>query len=320
MAIINAGAVDGLASFKDGSVHCCVTSPPYWGLRDYGVDGQIGLEATVEEYVAKLVDVFRAVRRVLRDDGTLWLNLGDTYMGGRNGGMGEKSQITSSRNHDAARAAWKASGGRTHRRNPGLKPKDLVGVPWRVALALQVDGWWLRSEIIWHKPTAMPEAVKDRPTRAHEQVFLLSKSRKYYYDADAIKVPASKNSHPRGDGVTPKSGKGGPRVKNNPSFGAAIRGVVEMRNKRSVWTIPQEPFSEAHFSTYPTKLVEPCVLAGCPAGGVVLDPFGGAGTTAIVAERLGRDSVLIDLNPDYCRMARERIERDSPLFAQVEEA
>ena len=234
VAIINAGAVDGLASFKDGSVHCCVTSPPYWGLRDYGVDGQIGLEATVEEYVAKLVDVFRAVRRVLRDDGTLWLNLGDTYMGGRNGGMGEKSQITSSRNHDAARAAWKASGGRTHRRNPGLKPKDLVGVPWRVALALQADGWWLRSDIIWHKPNAMPESARDRPTLVHEYVFLLSKSARYHYDADAIREPVSGGAHPRGGGVNPKAAQNNPGSKQNSSFSSAVRGLVETRNKSSV--------------------------------------------------------------------------------------
>lgn len=260
----------------DGFVHCCVTSPPYWGLRDYGIDGQIGLEATPEEYVASMVEVFREVRRVLRDDGTLWLNLGDTYMGGRSGGVGNSS-LTSGCNHRAARAAWEAQGGRSHRVASGLKRKDLVGIPWRVAFALQADGWWLRSDIVWHKTNPQPESVQDRPTRTHEYMFLLSKSVRYYYDADVIKEPA------------------------------AGAGSVEQRNRRSVWTVSQQPYSGAHFATFPPKLIEPCILAGCPAGGTVLDPFVGSGTAMYVAKELGRKGVGCDLNVDYLELARKRL-------------
>lgn len=306
-------AVDELRRMKPGSAHCCVTSPPYWGLRDYGVDGQIGL-GPLSVYIDRIVGVFREVKRVLRDDGTLWINIGDTYMGGRSGGVGQ-SGLSSGRNHAAAREAWAAHNGATHRRVVGLKPKDLIGVPWRVAFALQADGWWLRSEIIWHKPSVMPESVKDRPTRSHEQLFLLSKSRRYYYDTDAIKEAASPNTHPRGKGLNPKARKAGRFVKSNPSFVQAIsNNVVTRRNKRTVWSVPQEPFAGEHFATYPTKLIEPCILAGSPRGGVVLDPFGGAGTTGLVADRLGRRAVLIDINAEYCRMARDRIRNDAPLL------
>jgi DNA modification methylase len=294
VSILNADCREALTQLADESVHCVVTSPPYWQLRDYDHPDQLGLEASPTKYVEALVAAFREVRRVLRRDGTLWLNLGDTYIGGRSGRMGSTA-ITSGRNHLAAQAAWKASGGRTHRRCPGFKPKDLVGIPWRVALALQTDGWWLRSDIVWHKPCPMPEPVRDRPTRAHEYLFLFARSERYYYRAEAIAEPIAEQQPCVDDGGQP----------------------VRTRNRRDVWTIAQEPFVKSHFSTFPTKLVEPCILAGCPLGGVVLDPFAGAGTTGLVADRLGRDAILIELNSDYCEMAASRIKMDAPLTAMV---
>lgn len=244
-----------------GSVHTCVTSPPYFGLRDYGHDGQIGLEETPAQFVAKLVAVFAEVQRVLRDDGTLWLNLGDSW-----------------------------------------KNKQLLGVPWRVALALQDFGWYLRQELIWDKPNQMPENVPDRCTKSHEHIFLLSKSAHYYFDQCAIREPAVQAGRVRNDRFGGnKYGKG---VKH--SDGSMFTGS-DTRNRRSVWTVPTRPFRGAHFATFPEQLIEPCILAGAPAGGVVLDPFMGAGTTAVVAERLGRQWVGCELNPTYADMALDRI-------------
>jgi DNA modification methylase len=286
-----------------GSVHCCVTSPPYFGLRDYGVDGQIGLEHTPDAFVAEMVAVFREVRRVLRDDGTLWLNLGDSYgaVGGNTyagfnqrwsgtGGVGSKQDAT-----------LKGVTNRTI--DTGLRPKNLLGIPWRVAFALQADGWYLRQDIIWHKPNPMPESVRDRCTKAHEYIFLLSKNERYHFDADAIKEPAKEwpghTSKKQGDfagkGATPGTGQ------------RAFRAITDTRNRRSVWTVTTKPFKEAHFATFPPDLIEPCVLAGCPAGGVVLDPFFGAGTTGLVAQRNGRGFLGIELNPDYIDIAKRRI-------------
>ena len=321
--IITGDAVEALTSLDPGSVQCCVTSPPYWGLRDCGIDGQLGLEKTPEDYVAKLVVVFQEVRRVLRDDGTLWLNLGDSYATGggavgRCPGGGDQGDRFLRMGHINTQP--------NRMPIPGLKPKDLVGIPWRVAFALQADDWYLRSDIIWAKPNPMPESVTDRPTRAHEYVFLLTKSRYYYYDAAAIKEKVSGNAHSRGDGVNPKAKMPGPnsrvfvdRVpkprKQNPSFSAAIAGLVEERNKRSVWTIATQPYPEAHFATFPTALVEPCVLAGSKVGDTVLDPFAGAGTVGLVASRMARDFIGIELNPEYAAMAERRIYEDAPLFA-----
>lgn len=276
------------------SVHCCITSPPYFGLRDYGVDGQIGLEQTPAEFVAKLVEVFREVRRALRDDGTLWLNLGDSYAndgkwGGSSGGK-------------HASALYGNTGIGRAKVQTGLKPKDLIGIPWRVAFALQDDGWYLRQDIIWHKPNPMPESVRDRCTKAHEYLFLLSKSERYYFDADAIKEPAVYG------GTQPSAKRGEFNGKTSAIAGReAFRAVVPTRNRRSVWTVATQPFRGAHFATFPPTLIEPCVLAGCPVGGVVLDPFGGAGTTGVVAKQQGRSAVLIELNPEYARMASKRI-------------
>lgn len=308
VTLYNGDALETLRTLPDGSVDCCVTSPPYWGLRDYGEDGQMGLESTPEEYVAGMVRVFAEVRRVLSDDGTLWLNLGDSYannFGTCNAGA-------------SATVGATVSGVQTARNRvpAGLKPKDLVGIPWRVAFALQADGWYLRSDIIWAKPNPMPESVQDRPTKAHEYVFLLSKSQRYHYDADAIREPHSDVSLARA-----KRNRGGgkyigadPREHGSIKMGANYgeSGDIDKicspggRNKRSVWTIATKPYREAHFATFPRELPELCIKAGCPEGGTVLDPFGGAGTTAWVAKELGRRSVTIELNPDYCDMIARR--------------
>jgi DNA modification methylase len=263
-------------------------------LRDYGVDGQIGLEQTPEEYVEKMVAVFREVRRVLKDHGTVWLNIGDSYAGSSgSGGKTEKQSTNVGSFHDGG-----------PRMGDGLKPKDLVGIPWRVAFALQADGWWLRSDIIWSKPNPMPESVTDRPTKAHEYIFLLAKSARYYYDAEAIRESAD----------TAWKFDQKDRVQRVAATGGAISGGTgdrvsgsAFRNKRSVWTVTTKPFPEAHFAVFPPDLIKPCVLAGCPAGGTVLDPFLGAGTTALVAAEYGRDCIGIELNPEYAAMAERRI-------------
>jgi DNA modification methylase len=330
--ILEGDCRDILRTIPDESVHCVVTSPPYFGLRDYGVHGQMGLEATPDEFIAGMVAVFRECRRVLRDDGTLWLNVGDSYAGAPGGWQGKNGQrasrtFTARIDHD--------------KRGNGCKSKDLIGVPWMLAFALRADGWFLRQDIIWSKPNPMPESVTDRCTKAHEYVFLLSKSARYYFDQDAILEPASPNTHARvSQDVAAQIGStranGGAKTngnmkavmrspktlandkgnKNNESFANATSLVLTERNKRSVWTIATQPFKEAHFATFPPALVEPCILAGCPSGGTVLDPFGGAGTTGLVADRLQRDAILIELNPEYAEIARRRITKDSPLFTQ----
>lgn len=299
--VLNGDSMTVLQTLPDESVNCIVTSPPYWGLRDYGMAGQMGLESTPAGYVDGMVTLFREARRVLRDDGTLWLNLGDSYAsGGRGGGMaGERGE--KQRSNEGALLGPK-------RAPEGLKDKDLVGIPWRVAFALQADGWYLRQDIIWAKPNPMPESVTDRCTKAHEYIFLLAKSARYYFDAEAISEQASGEA--RGGGFK-AAGAG----HTNLSKCGEI--AYETRNKRDVWTVATQPYSEAHFATFPPALIEPCILAGCPTGGVVLDTFGGAGTTGLVADRHGRDAILIELNPEYADMARKRITNDSPLFAEV---
>lgn len=324
-----------LAALPDKSVHTCITSPPYFGLRDYGIAGQLGLEHTPTEYVASMVAVFREVRRVLRDDGTLWLNLGDSYAPNwssqrASGGGGLKAND---------RERWT--------RIPGFKPKQLLGIPWRVAFALQDDGWTLRSDIIWSKPNPMPESVTDRPTKAHEYLFLLSKSETYHYDQGSIAEPVTASTIDRMSQTTLDQQKGSDRVpgKTNGPMKAVLkrsgnkqrrpgseRGCPEgsranvcgsvpwegtTRNKRTVWTVSTKPFSEAHFATYPPELIEPCILAGCPAGGTVLDPFFGAGTTGLVADRYGRHCIGIELNPEYVQIAERRLRRDAGMFADI---
>jgi DNA modification methylase len=319
----------GLATLPDESVHCVVTSPPYWGLRDYGVGGQIGLEATVAQHITVLRDVFREVRRVLRKDGTCWVNYGDAYAGSAAADATPRAGAFSAGGGDP--------GGRNRNgtsRGHALKPKDLIGLPWRLAFALQEDGWWLRSDIIWSKPNPMPESVTDRPTRAHEYVFLLTKAARYAYDADAIAEPAVyvgvagqdangfKNPL-RFNGKLSASGKQGAMGRRHAGFNerwdsAEDRGECkDTRNARTVWEIATAPFSEAHFATFPPALAERCIKAGCPVGGTVLDPFGGAGTVGLVADRLQRDAILIELNPAYAEIAERRIRDDDPLFSEV---
>src|SRR5690606_2185635 len=272
--IIQGDVIETLRTLPAGFIHTCVTSPPYWGLRDYGVPGQIGLEATPEEYVEKMVEVFREVRRVLRDDGTLWLNLGDSYASKPCGGIGHNAKVRNTK-----KAIQKSAGVPA-----GLKPKDLVGIPWRVAFALQADGWYLRSDIIWHKPNAMPESVKDRPTKAHEYIFLLSKSPRYYYDADAIREPlsaATVSDFKRRKNLNNKGTHGGVRADLARNRADYIPKDGK-RNKRTIWSVNTRAFKGAHFAVFPPDLIEPCILAGSPPGGIVLDPFFGSGTTGVV--------------------------------------
>lgn len=295
-----------LASMPGQSVQTCVTSPPYFGLRDYGHAGQLGLEDTPDAYVAAFVDVFREVRRALRDDGTVWLNLGDSYAGGGCGARDPERWPKQSRNDHMATHAKKLT---------GCKPKDLLGIPWMVAFALRADGWYLRSEIIWHKPNPMPESVTDRPTKAHEQVFLLSKSPRYFYDADAVRVPHVFGGTRAGNGAWAQDEAG----RAGADGAQHLYGHAAGANKRSVWTVATNPYPGAHFATFPPKLIEPCILAGCPEGGVVLDPFAGAGTTGMVALRHGRSFVGIELSPEYAVLARSRIVADCPLHNSAAE-
>ena len=405
--IITGHVLEVLRAMPPESVHTVVTSPPYWGLRDYGIEpqvwggeascehawgeellrggpagaqgsssqragrssaaiqgrsadrlgawcqrcgawrGSLGLEPTPQLFVEHLVEVFREVRRVLRSDGTVWLNLGDSYVSAPNGGHGYDTSTLTKPKDGSTRAGHMANppGLTKGRTFGGLKPKDLVMVPARSALALQADGWWVRQDIIWSKPNPMPESVTDRCTKSHEYLFLLSKSERYYFDAEAIKEPSSEGTHERRSkyktGVKPVAGWAtgsrshhviehnkqkntgrkladeGYGIKNNKSFDEAMAVMPSTRNKRSVWTVTTQPFKEAHFATFPPALIEPCILAGCPKGGTVLDPFGGAGTTGLVADRHGRDAVLVELSPAYAKMAEERIRQDGPLFAQV---
>lgn len=298
LTLYQGDAVEVLRTLPEGAANCVVTSPPYFGLRDYGVDGQIGLEGSVEEYVQALVDVFEEARRVLTDDGTLWLNLGDSYVNakGASGGVDRKQ---------SARRGWKRP---QDGQLPGLKRKDLIGIPWRVAFALQASGWYLRADIIWHKTNAMPESAKDRPTRGHEYVFLLTKSMRYLYDGDAIKEPAKwERWGSQAAGKYAGQGSKASMVQLRSREDIGERFDTSKRNARTVWSIPTRPYRGAHFAVFPPKLIEPCILAGCPAGGVVLDPFFGSGTTAEVALGHGRRALGIELNPRYCELAAERL-------------
>lgn len=347
LQIINADCLAALRELPAESVHCCVTSPPYWGLRDYGVVGQIGLEETPAAYVERMVEVMGEVHRVLRADGTLWLNLGDSYAGSW-GAQGHRETPATISRHSISNHPKRAS--QTGKiRESGIKAKDLIGIPWRVAFALQVAGWYLREDIIWAKPNCMPESVTDRCTRSHEYLFHLSKSPRYFHDAEAIKEPAIYDVN--GTGTAARKARQNPESKSqaedrpgpgrtNGIRAAGFKDAAKMngkhsdkqrghsrrhdgfndrwdnmekaeqcsgmRNKRSVWTVAPANYPEAHFATYPPALIRPCILAGCPVGGTVLDPFGGSGTTGQVALELGRSAILIELNPAYCDLIRRR--------------
>jgi DNA modification methylase len=304
LKVLQGDCIESLKQLANESVQCCVTSPPYFGLRDYGHDGQIGLEATPDEYVAKLVQVFREVRRVLKDDGTLWLNLGDSYAtnGGAHGNRKDnQTGVGGRRTH--------ANGGgdqEARRAPPGLKSKDLIGIPWRVAFALQADGWYLRQDIIWHKPNPMPESVQDRCTKAHEYVFLLSKSDRYFYDNEAVAEPVAQSSIKRLTQPNLQNQLGSNRVPGKTNGTMKAVGNYQSRNRRSVWTINTQGFKGAHFATFPIELPRLCISAGSKAGDVILDPFGGSGTTGKVALELGRSAVLCELNPEYVDLINQR--------------
>lgn len=334
--ILIGDCIESMRTLPDKSVQMCVTSPPYYGLRDYGVDGQIGMEETPAEFIGRLVEVFREVRRVLRDDGTAWVNMGDSYASGGRGGGGSYMA-------ERGDGAWSGKGSATGWRSApaGLKHKDLMGIPWRLAFALQDDGWYLRQDIIWHKPNPMPESIRDRCTKSHEYLFLLSKSPRYYYDQDAIKEPVALSSitriaqdidQQRGSDRVPGKSNGPMKAvrskrdsfkRDNSKREQPIPGQsmgthrlkreesgypLDTRNKRSVWTVATQGFKGAHFATFPPDLIRPCILAGAPRGEIVLDPFGGAGTTTLVSMQEGRRSILCELNPEYAKLARARID------------
>ena len=329
--LYNGDCLDVLKQMPNESINCCVTSPPYFGLRNYGNDAQIGLEETPKAYVDKLVAVFREIKRILRSDGTLWLNLGDSYNGSGKAGSNPEYQA---KHTEFGKPSKEKSRIGMPTNIKGLKSKDLIGIPWRVAFALQADGWYLRQDIIWHKPNPMPESVTDRCTKSHEYIFLLSKSQKYYFDNEAIKEPLADSSIQRlsqdidnqnGSDRVPNKTNGNMKAVSHKKLQDKGQTVNTMRlnrlegieyeslsrNKRSVWTVTTKPYSEAHFATYPQDLIKPCVLAGCPKDGVVFDPFSGAGTTALVAEKLGRRWMGIELNADYCKLSKKRIETES---------
>jgi len=361
--IICGNCLDVMKTFPDESIHCCITSPPYWGLRNYNCDGQLGLEKTPEEYVKKMVEVFGEVKRVLRKDGTLWLNLGSNYAG--SGGAHKEHHANPGLSKSFERDG--VSHDTSPSRNVKFKSKDLVPIPWMVAMALQADGWWLRQDIIWSKPNPMPESVTDRCTKSHEYIFLLSKSVKYYYDNESIREPAgirgNANSFRGGaycDGnkdnalLGKRTVSGNTKIKipagwdtgkgshgsfhregrGNPAYSFARKTAtqgkpgsqdqhrenrediqyIETRNKRSVWTVATYPFKKAHFATFPPKLIEPCILAGCPKDGIVIDPFMGAGTVGFVAKENNRNYIGIELNPDYIKIANQRISQAQPQF------
>jgi len=289
----------------------CVTSPPYFGLRDYGHEGQIGLEQKPEEYIAAMVEVFRCVRDVLADDGTLWLNIGDSYA--RQAGDDSKKDPRSINTGFASVVAGGAAKKGNNRPPEGIKPKDLIGIPWMLAFALRADGWYLRQDIIWHKPNPMPESVRDRCTKAHEYIFLLSKSERYLFDADAMREPAVQAGRVRNDKI---GGNKGDDIHHSP--GGQFTGS-ETRNRRSVWSVATRPYKGAHFATFPPALIEPCILAGSRPGDIVLDPFMGSGTTAAVSIQHGRQYLGCELNPDYGPLQQQRLkEQESPDANQMQ--
>lgn len=316
---------DALAALSDVAeagikAACVVTSPPYYGQRDYKNPGQIGLEENPEAYIDRLVEVFRLVWRVLDDNGTLWLNIGDCYAGGK-GGRCDVDRIYTRPDGTTDRFTQKHDGVRIKRGNGNLKPKDLIGVPWRLAFALQADGWYLRQDIIWQKPNPMPEPVKDRPTRAHEYIFLLSKHRKYYYDNEAVKEPAVCSSLKKftDNGKDKQRGHSRRHAGFNGRYAEKLakEGVPQFKNLRDVWTFPPSQLSDAHFAVFPEQLAENCIKAGSRPGDLVLDPFMGSGTVAVVCEKLGRKWLGVEINSEYIEIQKNRLARIDPLLKQA---
>lgn len=288
-------ALEVLKTLDSESVNTCVTSPPYYGLRDYGHDGQVGRESTPEEFISNLVQIFREVKRVLSKDGTLWVNIGDSYCG-----TGSKGEYQDPKNKKGRNGQSKS----LTQKLEGVKSKDLIGIPWMLAFALRADGWYLRQDIIWHKPNPMPESVQDRCTKSHEYIFLMSKSPKYYFDSDSIKEPLSEKSDVEYRNNLRKGKEYNVKSPYKSNFPSSFN--LDGKNKRSVWTVSTKPYSGAHFAVYPPELIETCIKAGCPEGGIVLDPFFGSGTTGETANRLGRKFLGIELNPEYAEIAYKR--------------
>lgn len=311
--IIIGDALESLREIESETVDCCVTSPPYYGMRDYGMAGQIGLEHTPDEYIYRLVDVFREVRRTIKPDGTLWIVIADSYAGSGKGAA--KYPENAAKYKQGTNHGMMGAVATTQTKTPGIKPKDMIGIPWMLAFALRTDGWYLRSDIIWHKPNVMPESVKDRPTKCYEHVFMLAKSRRYYYDADAVLVPAhydgrketlNKGSSKYERTVVPGNNPQSQHVAGKPHERWRFKDGKAVRNRRDIWKVSTRPFSGAHFATFPPELIEPCILAGSRPGGIVLDPFIGSGTTAEVANKHGRDCIGIEINPAYAEFIRKR--------------
>jgi len=325
--ILQGNVTDKLKEIESNTVQCVVTSPPYWGLRDYGSDGQLGLEETPEIYVENMVEVFREIKRVLKKDGTVWLNLGDSYHRTGSDQPHQKGLLNTENTNQ------RYGFNKNHKKKiSNIKPKDLVGIPWRVAFALQADGWYLRQDIIWHKPNPMPESVKDRCTKSHEYIFLLTKSAKYYYNIDAIKEKATWVEN-RSSGMERNAesyrnkvkyndtnyGGGGTSFKGHSGNYKANGKLINpdgLRNKRSVWSINTKPYKEAHFAVFPPKLPELCIKAGSAEGDIILDPFFGSGTTGWVAQRLGRKWIGIELNPEYIKIANKRFQQQELFYAE----
>lgn len=341
--ILVGDVLNRISEIPDQSVQCVVTSPPYWGLRDYGNDQQIGLERNPQDYIDAMVQVFCQVKRVLVDDGVLWINIGDSYVGGKgqSGSMGGDYQAARNDSGASLNMAHQTLGGkkqtkptddRAMMRSAGLKPKDLVGIPWMLAFALRADGWYLRQDIIWHKPNPMPESVTDRCTKSHEYVFMFTKSAKYYFDSKAIEEPSKTKpgatwSERKAAGATAGNVIVGDGIRNGTQRVVHGKGVTSnltrqdgMRNKRSVWSITTKPFRGAHFAVMPEALVEPCVLATSRIGDMVFDPFSGSGTVGVVSNRLGRDYIGCELNEQYVKLSYERLQDANGLYVEVEVA
>lgn len=303
--------IDRIKELADNSVQCVVTSPPYWGLRDYGADGQIGLEESPSVFIENLCKVFDEIWRVLKDDGTLWVNLGDSYAGsgkGSPGNFGKHAPSGSARHLEHKHSGIVPD---------GLKAKDLVGIPWRFAFAMQDRGWYLRQDIIWHKPNPMPESVTDRCTKSHEYIFLLSKKPKYYFNNEPIREPIKETNSGKINGVRARTASGPLGGENQNNMETRIYSEIKGANKRSVWAVTTKPYKEAHFATYPPDLIEPCILAGSKEGDLVLDPFSGSGTTGEVALRHNRHYIGLELNPEYAEISRKRISEAIGMFADV---